>query len=150
MIAVGVRENRVPFGSIGKPSSAPKRQAARVHTFTRARWNGCSAVKRSYKSFDDMLVNSPGPILVDFYATWCGPCHIMADVLEEVAPQVKQHVSVVKINTEKYTNLAARYQIQELPTLILFKNGQVAQRITGVHTGPQLLQILSTHMAASA
>ena len=67
--------------------------------------------------------------------------------MQEVAPKVKEHMSVVKINTEKYTNLAARYEIQELPTLIVFKNGQVQQRITGVHSGPQLLQILAPHVA---
>lgn len=95
-----------------------------------------------------MLVNSPGPILVDFYATWCGPCVLMADVLEEVAPQIKASMTVVKINTENYQNLAARYQIQELPTLIVFKNGQVAQRITGLHSAAQLMQMLAPHMAA--
>lgn len=68
--------------------------------------------------------------------------------VQEVAPQIKDSVTVVKINTEKYQNLAARYQIQELPTLIVFKKGEVAQRITGLHTAPQLLQVLAPHIAA--
>lgn len=70
--------------------------------------------------------------------------------LQEVAPKVKESMTVVKINTEKYGNLAAKYQIQELPTLIVFKHGQVVQRITGLHNGPQLLQILAPHIAAPA
>jgi thioredoxin-like negative regulator of GroEL len=69
---------------------------------------------------------------------------------QDVAPKLKGSMSVVKINTEKYTNLAARYQIQELPTLVVFRDGQQVQRISGLHTSEQLMSVLSPHLSATA
>ncbi|MBO9999331.1 MAG: thioredoxin [Cyanobacteria bacterium SID2] len=90
------------------------------------------AVKKQFSSFLDLLADSDVPVLVDFYATWCGPCHMMAEILEQVNQQLKTRVRVVKIDTDKYPNIASQYQIHALPTLVLFKNGQPADRIEGV------------------
>ncbi|NES92966.1 thioredoxin, partial [Okeania sp. SIO2B9] len=82
------------------------------------------AVKKQFDSFDELLASSKIPVLVDFYATWCGPCQIMAPILEQVNQKMKDRLRIVKIDTDKYPQLASKYGIQGLPTLVLFKNGQ--------------------------
>ena len=102
------------------------------------------AVKKPFSSFEDLLENSNLPVLVDFYATWCGPCQMMTPILEQVGANLRDRLQVVKIDTDKYPNLASKYQIEALPTLVLFKNGQPAEKIEGVHQAPQLIQHLSS------
>ncbi|MEM8718973.1 MAG: thioredoxin [Cyanobacteria bacterium P01_G01_bin.39] len=102
------------------------------------------AVKKQFSSFEDLLANSSIPVLVDFYATWCGPCQMMAPILEQVGANFRDRLQVVKIDTDKYPNLASKYQIEALPTLVLFKDGQPAEKIEGVHQAPQLIQHLNT------
>lgn len=100
------------------------------------------AVKKQFSSFQEMLNSSSLPVLVDFYATWCGPCQMMAKILEQVGEQMRGKIKVVKIDTEKYANLASENQIQALPTLVVFKNGQPIKRIEGVMQTPQLIEQL--------
>jgi len=100
------------------------------------------AVKKQFGSFEEMLLSTPRPVLVDFYATWCGPCQMMAPILEQVGQQLKDQVQVVKIDTDKYPRLASQYQIQALPTLVLFRNGEPIDRIEGALQAPQLIQRL--------
>ena len=102
------------------------------------------ATKETYASFDDMIENSSVPVLVDFYATWCGPCQMLSkDVLPKVAGAVgKDKVKLVKINTEKYPNIAGKYKVEALPTIMLFKDGKVADRIEGMPNAPQLIDRL--------
>lgn len=102
------------------------------------------AVKKQFSSFDDLLASSSVPVLVDFYATWCGPCQMMAPILEQVGANLRDRLQVVKIDTDRYPNLATKYQIEALPTLVLFKDGQPAEKIEGVLEAPQLIQHLST------
>ena len=100
------------------------------------------AVKKQFSSFQDLLKGSELPLLVDFYAPWCGPCQMLAPILEQVNAQLANKLQVVKINTDKYPQLASQYQIQALPTLVLFKNGQPVDRIEGLMQAPQLIQYL--------
>ncbi|QYX33906.1 thioredoxin [Sphaerospermopsis torques-reginae] len=100
--------------------------------------------KKQFNSFEEMLSGSDVPVLVDFYAEWCGPCQMMGPILEQVNVQLKDRLRIVKIDTEKYTQLASQYQIAALPTLVLFKNGQPVDRIEGVLQAPQLIQHLQT------
>jgi thioredoxin len=100
------------------------------------------AVKKQFTSFHDLLSNSDVPVLVDFYATWCGPCQMMAPILEKVNAQLKGRLQVVKIDSDKYPQLASQYQIQALPTLVLFKASQPVERIEGVVPAQQLIQRL--------
>ncbi|MBW4533090.1 MAG: thioredoxin [Pleurocapsa minor HA4230-MV1] len=102
------------------------------------------SVKKQFSSFEDLLESSNVPVLVDFYATWCGPCQMMAPILEQVGATLRDRLQVVKIDTDKYPNLASKYQIEALPTLVLFKDGQPAEKIEGVQQAPQLIQHLST------
>jgi len=101
------------------------------------------AVKKQFSSFEDLLSGSSVPVLVDFYATWCGPCQMMTPILEQVGANLRDRLQVVKIDTDKYPNLASKYQIEALPTLVLFKNGEPAEKIEGVHQAQQLIQRLS-------
>jgi thioredoxin len=100
--------------------------------------------KKHFNSFEEMLSDSDVPVLVDFYADWCGPCQMMVPILEQVNAQLKDRLRIVKIDTEKYTELASKYQITALPTLVLFKQGQPVNRIEGVMQAPQLVEHLQT------
>ncbi len=100
------------------------------------------AVKQQFGSFQALLSGSDLPVLVDFYATWCGPCQMMAGILEQVHARMKDRVKVIKIDTEKYPQLASDHQIHALPTLVLFKEGQPVERIEGVLPVEQLIQRL--------
>jgi thioredoxin len=100
------------------------------------------AVKKQFSSFEELLSNSQLPVLVDFYATWCGPCQMMAPILEQVNAQMNHRLQIVKIDTDKYPRLASKYQIQALPTLVLFKGGQPVDRFEGVLQVPDLVRRL--------
>lgn len=102
------------------------------------------AVKKQFTSFQDLLSGSDLPVLVDFYATWCGPCQMMAPILEAVNAQLSGKLQVVKIDTDKYPQLASQYHIEALPTLVLFKNGQPVERIEGLVPAEQLVPRLRT------
>mmetsp|Transcript_904 Transcript_904/g.5691 ORF Transcript_904/g.5691 Transcript_904/m.5691 type:complete len:137 (+) Transcript_904:4856-5266(+) len=103
------------------------KRCARVH-----------ARKEKFATFEDLLERSGVPVLVDFYATWCGPCQMMGPILSEVQKNLAGTVQVVKIDTEKYPQLASKYGIQALPTLVLFKRGNPVDRIEGVLDSKQL------------
>ncbi len=89
-----------------------------------------------------MLSGSDLPVLVDFYAAWCGPCQMMVPILEQVNVQLQGKMKIVKIDTDKYPQLASQYQIEALPTLVLFKKGEAVERIEGLLQAPQLIQHL--------
>ena len=104
------------------------------------------ATKQQFKSFADLLAHSDRPVLVDFYATWCGPCQMMAPILEQVNTQLQGQITVAKIDTDRYPQIASQYQIHALPTLVLFKQGQPVERIEGVLVVEQLMQRLQPHL----
>lgn len=104
------------------------------------------ATKQQFTSFADLLAQSDLPVLVDFYATWCGPCQMMAPILEQVNAQLKGQLKVVKIDTDRYSQLASQHHIHALPTLVLFKKGQPVDRIEGVLNAEQLIQRIQPHL----
>lgn len=102
------------------------------------------AKKQSFSNFDEMLATSEKPILVDFYATWCGPCQMMVPILNEVSASLEDKIMIVKIDTEKYPSIADKYSIQALPTMIIFKDGKPCDRVEGALTASQLIQRIET------
>ncbi|KAK4749142.1 hypothetical protein SAY87_026591 [Trapa incisa] len=116
--------------------------AQRISPSSRARTAAIivQAKKQTYSSLDDLLAQSDKPVLVDFYATWCGPCQFMVPILNEVSNALKNKIRVVKIDTEKYPSIANQYAIEALPTLILFKHGKPYNRFEGALTAKQLIE----------
>ncbi len=100
------------------------------------------AIKKEFSSFEELLSGSDVPVLVDFYASWCGPCQMMAPILEQVNTKMQQQLRVVKIDTDKYPQLASQHRINALPTLVLFKEGKPVDRIEGVMQAQALIQRL--------
>tara|TARA_B100001287_G_scaffold276827_1_gene289825 strand:+ start:3150 stop:3446 length:297 start_codon:yes stop_codon:yes gene_type:complete len=80
----------------------------------------------------DELINSEKPTLVDFYATWCGPCKMMSPLLEEVATELGESTKIIKVDIDKNRDAAAQYGIRSVPTLLLFKEGEVVWRQSGL------------------
>ena len=81
--------------------------------------------------FDETVVKSETPVLVDFWAPWCGPCHMIAPVVEELANDYDGRVKVTKVNVDENPNVAAKYGIRSIPTILMFKGGQVQDQVIG-------------------
>jgi thioredoxin 1 len=94
-------------------------------------------------TLDNFVRTHDKPILADFWAEWCGPCKMMGPVLEQLAKDWKGRITVIKINTEEKQQLALRFNITGIPTLILFKNGEEIHRVTGAMPLAQLKATLS-------
>lgn len=90
----------------------------------------------------DALVNQSQPVLVDFYADWCGPCQMMAPVLKEVASEMGDQLKVIKIDVDKNQPIAQKFGVRSIPTLILFQNGEIKWKKAGVVTKRELTGLL--------
>ena len=99
--------------------------------------------KVSDASFESDVLKSPGPVVVDFWAEWCGPCRMIAPALEEIAGQLGDKVKIVKLNVDENPNTAAKYGIMSIPTLMLFKNGEITSRQVGAAPKQKLQQWIS-------
>lgn len=97
------------------------------------------ATKQQFNSFEDLISGSATPILVDFYATWCGPCQMMSGFLDLVKDSVQDQIKIVKIDVDKYPDIASQYSISALPTMVLFKDAKPVDRIEGVVRPQQLI-----------
>lgn len=91
------------------------------------------------KNFEKEVLNSSEPVLVDFYADWCGPCKMMAPVVEELAGELQGKARVGKINVDENQDLAMKYEVKSIPTLIIFKEGKEINRFVGVRDKNELL-----------
>ena len=100
-------------------------------------------VEVSDASFADQVLSSKRPVLVDFWATWCGPCRMVAPVLEEIAAEKSEQLTVAKLDVDANPETARNFQVVSIPTLILFKNGQPVKRIVGAKGKAALVRELS-------
>ncbi|MFT5166715.1 MAG: thioredoxin 1 [Saprospiraceae bacterium] len=94
----------------------------------------------------DQLINGDKPVLVDFHAEWCGPCKTQAPILEEVAKDIADKVRIIKIDVDKNQAIAQRYQVRGVPTMALFKKGQLVWRESGVQSKQQILTVINQNV----
>jgi thioredoxin 1 len=92
------------------------------------------------------IINSDQPVLVDFFAEWCGPCKMMSPILKEVAEQVKGKAKIIKIDVDKNQQAASVYKVRGVPTLILFKNGKQLWRQSGVFQANELVNLINQNI----
>ena len=93
------------------------------------------------KGFNE-LINSEVPVLVDFFATWCGPCQMLAPILKQVKDNLGERVSIIKIDVDKNQALASQYQVRGVPTMMLFQNGKQLWRQSGVLSKEEIIQVI--------
>lgn len=98
------------------------------------------------ESFDSDVLQSDKPVITDFWAEWCGPCKMIAPVLEDIAEEYDTQLTVAKLDVDENPNTAMRYGVQSIPTLILFKNGQEAARLVGAMSKERLMSQLEPHI----
>ncbi len=92
------------------------------------------------------IINSEKPVLVDFYADWCGPCKQMPPILKDVKTELKENVRIIKVNVDKNPAIATRYQIRSIPTVIIFKNGEPCWTGIGLRPANELKAVLRQHL----
>ena len=98
-------------------------------------------INGSVSNFQSEVLDAKKTVLVDFYATWCGPCRMISPILEQIASE-RDDIKIVKVNVDEEGELAAQYGIMSIPTLLVFKNGEVTQRSTGAKPKGQILAML--------
>lgn len=99
-------------------------------------------LKLTKDNFEAEVLNSDIPVLVDFFATWCGPCQMIAPVISEIAEEYSGKVKVGKIDVDGDPSLAIKYGVASIPTLIIFKNGQVAEKLVGLRSKEAITKLL--------
>lgn len=101
-----------------------------------------AAIKITKQNFNQEVLNSKEPVLLDFWASWCGPCRMVAPTIEEIAQEVEGTAKVGKINVDEETELASQFRIMSIPTLMVVKNGRVSAQAVGVRPKKDILRML--------
>ena len=100
-------------------------------------------INLSNQNFEEEVLKSKIPVLVDFYATWCGPCKMLAPVISQIAEDYKGKIKVGKVNVDDENDLAMKYKIQNIPTLILFKEGKTIKSLIGLNSKTEIENMIN-------
>ena len=100
-----------------------------------------SAISVNRNNFNQEVLNSDKPVLMDFWAPWCGPCHMVVPLVEEIAKE-RSDIKVVKINVDEEQELAMQFGVMSIPTLVVMKNGKIVNQVTGARPKAQILAML--------
>ena len=104
------------------------------------------SIKHITKSnFEQEVMKSDKLVVVDFWATWCGPCRAIGPVVDELAEQYSGNVVVGKVNVDEERELSSRYKVMSIPTIMLFKNGEIVDKVVGLHSKEDLTELIDKH-----
>ncbi len=106
-----------------------------------------NAVAVTEQTFDTEVIQSKVPVLVDFWAAWCAPCRAVAPTVEDLAVEYKDRLKVVKVDVDENQDVSIRYGVQSIPTLILFKDGKVVERLVGAYPKPIVVSKIQPHLS---
>ena len=132
-----------PYHLMLAPGTVPPRPKARqkgIHEMS------ANVVELNEGSFESTVLKSAKPVLVDFWAVWCGPCRQVAPIVESLASKWGEKVTVAKLNVDDVPSVAERYGIMSIPTLMLFKGGQIVERVVGVSPQASLERKFEPHL----
>ncbi len=107
-----------------------------------------AAVKVTQDSFEQEVLNSDKPVLVDFWAEWCGPCKMIAPIIDELAVEFEGKVKFCKANVDEVQQLATQYSVMSIPTLVFFKDGKPVDQVIGAQGKDQLMNKINQHVSA--
>lgn len=111
---------------------------------------GTLAMKVDESSWDAEVLRASGLVMVDFWAVWCGPCQMVAPIVDELAGEYAGKLKVMKLNTDENPEIAGRYQVMSIPTIVFFKNGQPAEKLIGARPKRQFKEVIDTLLTQSS
>jgi thioredoxin 1 len=97
-------------------------------------------------NFEEEVLSNDLPVLVDFWAAWCGPCKMVAPIIEEIARDYDGKIKVAKLNVDEYSNVASKYNIMSIPTIFLFKNGEPVEKLIGARSKDEFKEMIERHI----
>ena len=100
------------------------------------------SIKITAENFESVVLNSEKPVLLDFWATWCGPCKMIAPVLEEISEEYGDKIVVAKLDVDEVPSIAGKYNVMSIPTLVVFENGKEVNRLVGFRPKAQIVAAL--------
>jgi thioredoxin 1 len=95
----------------------------------------------------DSIIQDNRPVVVDFHALWCGPCKVQSPILKEIADELGDRIRIIKIDVDQNREIASRYNIQGVPTLMVFKSGEIKYKQSGVHSKSQLINVITNNLS---